>query len=101
MPKTFVGDVGLHLSRSASGRPPYLSGERDGVIRLSTAKREEVRLAQQELDRWQDAFDQNGHGDPDKYHIEIRLAERRLRSAISSVVCSAAAVPPPIARGLT
>jgi hypothetical protein len=102
MPKTFVRDVGLYLSRSAGNRPPYLSGEENGVIRLSTTKREEVRLAQEELDRWQDAFDRNDRGDPDRYHTEIRFAERRLRSAISSANCRAEAVPPPIiARGLT
>jgi|EndMetStandDraft_4_1072995.scaffolds.fasta_scaffold1088400_1 hypothetical protein len=94
MSNTFVGDGKLRLLKSASGKPPFLSGERDGaVIRLSTAKREEVRLAQQELDRWQDAFDQNCQGDPDKYHNEIRLAERRLHSAISSATGRTEVVP--------
>jgi hypothetical protein len=85
--ESIVGDVSSRLLGAASGRPPYLRGEPDGTIRPSAARREEVRLAQENLDRWQDAFDQNCLGyDPNKYHAEIRVAERRLRLAISAAV---------------
>jgi hypothetical protein len=94
MSTTLLNDASLRLLRLANGRPPYLSGERDDVIRPSATEAEEVRLAQQELDRWQDAFDQNCHGDdPDRYHSEIRFAERRLRLAISSANCGTETVP--------
>jgi hypothetical protein len=36
---------------------------------------------QRELERWETAFDQHREGDPDEYHVEIRVAEERLRSA--------------------
>ncbi len=76
----------LRRLRWANGRPPHFNGARNETIQPSAAEAEEVRLAQQELDRWQDAFDRNRGGEnPDRYHSEIRFAELRLRSAISSV----------------
>ena len=72
-------------SPAIAGRPPYLRGEPVGLPYLSAAAREEVRLAQEELGKWQDAFDGHSQGDPDKYRTEIRIAEGRLRSAFSSI----------------
>ena len=72
----------LRRAPAIGGRPPYLSGEAVGPARLSTAAREEVRLAREELARWEDAFDRNS-GDPDEYRKEIRIAEQRLRSAFA------------------
>jgi hypothetical protein len=79
------GSDKLRLSPAITGRPPYLRGESVGLPYLSTAAREEVRLAQEELGKWQDAFDGHRQGDPDEYRMEIRTAEKRLRSAFSSI----------------
>lgn len=75
----------LRMSPAIARRPPYLRGESVGLPYPSSGAREEVRLAQEELGRWQDAFDAHGQGDPDEYQAEIRMAEKRLRSAYSSI----------------
>jgi hypothetical protein len=61
--------------------PRYLRGETIAPTPALTAAREEIRLAKRELERWETAFDQHREGDPDEYHVEIRVAEGRLRSA--------------------
>ena len=66
-----------------AGKPPYLSGQTGGLACISTFALEEIRLAREELGRWEDAFDRNS-GDPDEYRNEIRVAEERVRSAFAS-----------------
>jgi hypothetical protein len=61
--------------------PLYLRGETAAPTPAHTAAREEIRLAELELERWETAFDQHRGGNPDEYHVEIRVAEERLRSA--------------------
>lgn len=86
MSKSLVNVSNLRRLRWANGRPPHLNSGRNGALQPSAAEAEEIGLALQELDRWQDAFDQNCRGEnPDRYHSEIRLAERRLGLAVSGV----------------
>jgi hypothetical protein len=61
--------------------PAYLRGETAAPTPAITAAREEIRVAERELERWETAFDQHRVGNPDEYHVEIRVAEERLRSA--------------------
>ena len=74
----------LRLGPKPIRRPPYLSGQVVGHTNISAAAFEEVRLALQELSRWEGAYDGNKTGDPDEYLVEIRLAEKRLRNALLS-----------------
>jgi hypothetical protein len=74
----------FRTNRTIASRPPYLSGQVVGIASISTAAREQVRLAQQELKGWEGAYDSNSTGHPDKYCAEIRLAEERLRTALLS-----------------
>jgi hypothetical protein len=71
-------------NRTIKSRPPYLSGQVVEIASISTAAREKVRLAQEELNGWEGAYDSNSTGHPDKYCAEIRLAEERLRAALLS-----------------
>jgi hypothetical protein len=68
-----------------NGKPPYLTGQGLGSARISSAAREEVRLATQELKGWESAYDCNSIGSPDRYQAEIRLAEIRLHAALLSM----------------
>jgi hypothetical protein len=74
----------LRPNRTMTSRSPYLSGLAVGVTSTSTAAREQVRLAQQELKAWEGAYDRNSTGHPDKYCAEIRVAEERLRAVLLS-----------------
>ena len=74
----------FRTNRTIASRPPYLSGQAVGIKSVSTAAREQVRLAQQELKGLEGAYDSNSTGHPDKYCAEIRLAEERLRAALLS-----------------
>ena len=77
--------IEMHRLRpKAAGRPPYLSGQVVGHTNISATALEEVRLALQELSRWEGAYDGNKTGCPDEYLAEIRLAEKRLRNALLS-----------------
>jgi|SoiMethySBSTD1v2_1073268.scaffolds.fasta_scaffold929452_2 hypothetical protein len=67
-----------------SNKPPYLSGQLAGIVGLTAAAHEEIRLARQELKEWEDAYDHNCTGDPDRYQAKIRMAEKRLRAALST-----------------
>jgi hypothetical protein len=80
-PRTSLRLDGLRVTPTIAGRPPYLTGETAVSVRAHAGAREEIRLAEQELERWEAAFDRNGGEDPDEYRAEIRLAEARLRSA--------------------
>jgi len=64
---------------------PYRIGQERGFARIASAAREEVRLARQELNGWESAYDRNSTGNPDRYHAEIRLAEIRLHAALLSI----------------
>ena len=71
----------LRLAPAITSRPLFLSGEAVGLPCLSPAARTEIELARADLRKWEDAFDRNTK-DADEYHKEIRVAERRLRSAL-------------------
>jgi predicted nucleic acid-binding Zn-ribbon protein len=47
---------------------------------LAAAQRE-LRLAKRDLERWQSAYDDYRGDDPQKFHHEIREAERRIATA--------------------
>jgi hypothetical protein len=70
---------------TTTSRSPYRLGQERGYVTISSAAREEVRLARQELTGWESAYDCNSTGNPDRYQSEIRLAELRLHAALWSV----------------
>jgi hypothetical protein len=69
------------MPRTALYKPPYLRGQIVAASPTLTAAREELRLAERELELWESAFDRQREGNPDEYHVEIRVAEDRLRAA--------------------